>query len=528
MKYSLLLAIYFLPAFSYGQSKKFSFNLGSDYNLSKRSYDLSFFGNEKDGIVNLSLTGNKMYITRFEPNTLSPAVEKMIEIPGLGKNFNKETVVNFDTNYFWVFSDWNKKEEREYLYYDKIDVVSGKIMSSNNKMIETTKMGLSFEMTEYGYPSIQSSSKYKFYYSADTKKLLVSYTLFPINRDDRKNHEITGLNVFDENMNKLWGNEFTMPYTEAIMDNIDFSIDTHGNVYMLAKVYDSEKRKERDKETGKAGYHYEVLKFTKDNNKITNTIITADDYFIRQVAFIENSLNETVISCTYSKKAKGEATDGIFLNVVGPDGVISKYKKGYYEFPLAELEKFESARSKRKMEQKNDDEASNLTVRNLVVETDGSVLIAFEEYYEFRGSPTTYEVIYFYGDIIVARINPAGNFEWIRNIPKNQMGRIDRRTMSFKLVYDATGYYFLYLDNLKNMNLKDDDVPKLHIDGFGGQLVIAKIDKSGVITKELAFDTRDEDILLFPALFKKINTNQFIGRATFKKNLFRPLLITIK
>ncbi|MEJ0104083.1 MAG: hypothetical protein WDO19_16645 [Bacteroidota bacterium] len=154
------------------------------------------------------------------------------------------------------------------------------------------------------------------------KKLLVSYTLFPIDRDDRKNHEITGLHIFDENMNKLWGNEFTMPYTEAIMDNIDFSIDPHGNVYMLAKVYDSEKRKERDKETGKAGYHFEVLKFTKDNNKIINTIITmVDDYFIRHIAFVENSLNETVISCTYSKKAKGETTDGIFLNAVGPDGV---------------------------------------------------------------------------------------------------------------------------------------------------------------------------------------------------------------
>ncbi len=175
------------------------------------------------------------------------------------------------------------------------------------------------------------------------------------------------------------------------------------------------------------------------------------------------------------------------------------------------------------MEQKNDDEASNLTVRNLVVESDGSVLIAFEEYYELKGGLSSEEV-YSYGDIIVARINPDGNFEWIRNIPKNQRGRMGRRTMSFKLVYDATGYYFLYLDNLKNMNLKDDEVPKLHIDGFGGQLVIAKIDKSGGITKELVFDTRDEDILLFPALFRRISTNQFIGRATFKKNLFRPFI----
>jgi hypothetical protein len=118
------------------------------------------------------------------------------------------------------------------------------------------------------------------------------------------------------------------------------------------KVYDSEKRKERDKETGKAGYHYEVLKFTKGNKKIINKPVIIDDYFIKEAALIENSLNEMIISCTYSKKSKGTGTDGIFLAVVDPNGAIVKYKKGYYEFPLAELEKFESARSKRKMEKR--------------------------------------------------------------------------------------------------------------------------------------------------------------------------------
>ena len=73
-----------------------------------------------------------------------------------------------------------------------------------------------------------------------------------------------------------------MPYTEAIMDNIDFSVDSKGNAYMLAKVYDSEKRKEVDKETGAAGYHYEVLSNANDSirkvfkmNEVSNVIILA-------------------------------------------------------------------------------------------------------------------------------------------------------------------------------------------------------------------------------------------------------------
>lgn len=53
--------------------------------------------------------------------------------------------------------------------------------------------------------------------------------------------------VFDETMSKLWGGEFTMPYTEAIMDNSDFSVDSKGNAYLLSKVYDSEKEKKKIK-----------------------------------------------------------------------------------------------------------------------------------------------------------------------------------------------------------------------------------------------------------------------------------------
>ena len=100
--------------------------------------------------------------------------------------------------------------------------------------------------------------------------------------------------------------------------------------------------------------------------------------------------------------------------------------------------------------------------------------------------------------------------------------------MSFKLISDATGYYFLYLDNIKNMNLADNDVPKYHVDGAGGQVIVSKLDNAGVRSKELLFDTRDEDIMIFPGDFDRINGNQFIGRARVKKNLYQPLLITSK
>ena len=532
MKHLIIAVATLLTTAAVAQSKKFTFKLGTEYELPRKAEDLSFFGNDKDGIVNMGLKKEELTILRFDPKTLAQSTEKVIELPEMTKNFNSEGVVDFYGNYYWLHSDWDKSAEIEYLYYDKIDVVSGKITESNKKLFQAERIaGSSAVMT--GFYRYKMGGKYDFNFDADHSKLLVSYRLAPEEKNDKKNYDKIGFYVYDDKMNKLWNNEFTMPYTEAIMDNIDFSIDSKGNAYMLAKVYDSEKRKEVDKETGAAGYHYEVLKFTKESKKIIHTTITIGDFFIKAASLIENTEHDMVIACTYSKKAKSNGTDGVFLALMDQAGKINKYKNGYYEFPLAELEKFESARSKRKMERKNDYEAPNLSVRNVVVEADGSLFIALEEYYVVAtttydsrgGSRTTYT--YYYEDILGAKISKTGNFDWLRKIPKKQRGTNGRGTMSYKLVSDASGYYFLFLDNKKNLELAEDEVPKYHLDGFGGQVVVGKIDNTGNISREIVFDTREEEVKLYPAEFKRINGNQFIGRAKMKRGDFQPLLITL-
>lgn len=532
MKNILAATFCFLSILASAQNKKLDFKLGSEYELPKKTEDLSFFGNSIDGIVNLALKNDELHIVRFDSKTLNVTTDKVIELPEATKNFNSETLVDFGSNHFWLHSDWDKSTERESLYYDKIEIASNKISVSNKQLLEASK--IAGEMARAGgFYKVKTTGKYDYNFDAQHKKLLVSYRLAPEERNDKISYDKIGLFVYDENMNKLWGREYTMPYTEAIMDNSDFSIDAAGNAYMLAKVYDADNRKEYDKSTGLPAYHYEVLKFTADNKKIIKATVKVGDYFIGQTSLVENSLNEMVITCTYSKKKNSASTDGIFLSVLDQTGKISKYKNGYYEFPLAELEKFESARSKRKMEKKDDYEAPNLKVRNLQIESDGSVLIACEEsYYKVyyntsSNGTTTTTIIYYNEDIVAAKINAAGTMEWVRKIPKRQRGSQPLNTMSFKLVSDETGYYFLYLDNIKNMDLSDDSEPKYHVDGAGGQVIVSKIDKGGKLTKELLFDTRDEDVMIFPTKFSRLNSNQFVGRARLKKTLYKPLLITV-
>ena len=71
MKYLLLAAVCFLTTASFAQSKKFSFKLGSEYELPRKAEDLSFFGNDKDGIINMGLKKEELTILRFDPKTMA-------------------------------------------------------------------------------------------------------------------------------------------------------------------------------------------------------------------------------------------------------------------------------------------------------------------------------------------------------------------------------------------------------------------------------------------------------------------------
>ena len=435
MKYLFIGAISLLSAACYGQAKKFAFKMGAEFEIPSKSDDLSFFGNEKDGIMNLAFKKDELTITRFDPKSLRQTSDKVIELTDATRNMNSETSISLATNYYWFHSDWDKGDRKEILTYDKIDVKGPTITESGKRIIETTKIeGIKVEKGWYNY---KTEDKYTFDMDAGRSKLLITYGLRDEEKNEKKNYDKFGFWVFDENMNKLWSNEFVMPYKEAVMRYDDFTVDNQGSAYMLAKIYDSEKRKEIDKETKTPAYHYEVFKISRENNKLTPVVLQSDNFFIRDASILESSNHEIFLAGTYSKKGKGLGTDGIFLFQLDASGNLMKYKKGFYEFPVEELEKFESARKKKYIESRADYEASNIKVRNIVMGSDGSIFIACEEYHDevimhtsttnfnsnMSSTSTRYTYNFYYDDIYATRISPAGEFEWLRKIQKNKLLR---------------------------------------------------------------------------------------------------------
>ena len=430
IKQTLIIVFTAFTTLAFAQSKKFTFKLGEEYELPKKSEDLAYYGDSANGIVNLSYYKKQLTIYKFDFKNLSQKGEQEVELNDASKNFNSEQVITIGGSCFWLHSDWDKENKKEMLYSSQIDVKTGKTIGKDKLLFENDKIAGDLQAGGFFAVGAKVVNKYEYNYNADNTKLLISYRFTPEFKNDKKNYDKLGFYVVDTKMNKIWSKDFTMPYTEAVMDNSDFSIDEAGNAYMLAKVYNSDARKETDKETGKPGYHYEVFKFTSGGEMI-NKPIESDNYYLKQPTLIENGLHEMIIATTYSKKSskKVDGTDGIFLAKFDNKNEVIQYKKGVYEFALEELEKYESKRAKKKMEKKDDYEAKNLRIREVIVGKDGSTIVTLEDYhlvvtsetsYGAVGTRTTYRYTYFYDDILVTKINADGNIDWLRKIPKRQ------------------------------------------------------------------------------------------------------------
>jgi hypothetical protein len=101
--------------------------------------------------------------------------------------------------------------------------------------------------------------------------------------------------------------------------------------------------------------------------------------------------------------------------------------------------------------------------------------------------------------LLVSKINPDGKVTWMKKIPKNQKGMFELGGLSHAYFNANNNHYFVFLDNIKNIDLSLDKAPAQHLDGQGGYLTAVKIaDSNGTLTKESVLNAREvEDFEIF-------------------------------
>lgn len=479
-------------------------------------------------VMAIKFDGKEVLIQKFNSDKPSFIKEKLYE-DYFPKHYQVEDVLQIDSKYYFFYSSWDGDNDKEQLFSIEIDFAKGEFIGSPKLLFQVNGKVTGSPMNIYSggvygngfmFFSMGVANKFDFMQSHDKKNILIQYRKKPEVKKDTKSYDIIGLYTYDSNLSKVYGNEVTMPYTERRMNNLDYQLDEQGNLYLLAKVFhdDSNKDKKSKKDT-EANFHIELLLINAGSDKILTSKFENKDKFVNKLWMFDT--NKGYVQCAgfYSNGKESKAwlanqsyfddCDGMALFKIKKDGTI--YDEVFHEIPLEVLNQYESARTAKrneKRERKGDAaQFSDLEFKDMNIDKDGNVVLVGEQYFTIyhhtsngMGMPgSSGYYTYHYCDLLITKIGQDGQLQWMKKVPKNQVGKRGKGGMSYKY-FNTNGKHFLvFLDNVKNFDLPLDKAPKQHSDGQGGYLTAVKIDDvTGDLHKGSILNAREvEDFQIY-------------------------------
>ncbi len=464
-------------------SDDFSYTISKPYKVVD---GLKVYFSKGEEVLSIKYRKGMFYFQKFSGEKLNE--EKRVDIPKMEPGFTFEEFVEMDGKIYFFYSRWDRANVKEQLFYREVDFDNCGWAGKEQLMFKIDgKITGGFSMFGSG------SGKFSFSLSYDEQRLIIQYRKAPKEKRDALNKDLIGMHVYDKDLNEQWAEVIEMPYTEKKMNNLGYSIDGKGNAYLLAGVYRSESTRKMIK--GKSNYDIELIRIDAEDQSLSHTKVKFDDKFVSAISFFEGKEGEIVLAGYYGNKSYAYM-DGLFLAKVDTEGEITE--KQTIEVPVEIMSMYMSQRAQDKMKKKDgkkDLSMSNMVLRDLIYNEDGSISIYGEKYFVVsRTDPktgrTTYT--YYYQEILVANIGADGELAWMTKLPKNQSGGAARGGMGFYVMSHGGYEYVLFLDNVKNIELPMNKYPKAHKDGKGGFLTGFKIEtESGNIEKVSILNTLD-------------------------------------
>lgn len=473
---------------TYKTSKEFKVTKGTPYPVvdAYRKIYLSK-GNQ---VLSVKIFGKSVIMQKFDADQTKEISKTVFD--KLPKNYVYEGLFELQNKYYFFYSLWDGDNKKEQLFAKEIDFDLGSFVGEDKLLISVNEKITGSVGMGAGLYNFMIVDKFTFNTSFDDSKILIKYRIKPQERDDSKNFDKIGLYVFDNNLATVWGKQVEMPYTEKKMDNIDYSLDKEGNVYVLSRVYNDNSTK-LTKKGEEVNYHFELFKYADKGSTFTKASMTIKDKHISDIWMFENPNNYIICGGYYSSTKYMDLADGLFTFKVNNKGEILDTKM--YEIPLDIINQFKTEREVEK-NKKADEKGKELGImylklKDLLVQSDGSIILIGEQDFEvtYTDSKGNTRTVQHNHDIIATKIDPKGNLSWMRKLPKRQTGMYND---SYSYIQVNGQHYILYLDNIKNINLPINKVPVFHSGGMGGFLTAYKIDDNlGEVSKLSLFDLRN-------------------------------------
>lgn len=454
-----------------------------------------FYFSKDNEAITLKFGGANVIIQKFSIDKPSVIKEKKYEA-FFPKNYSVETIFELNNKHYFFFSSWDGDAEKEQVFSIEIDFASGEFVGKPKLMFQVEgKVSGSYTA------AFSIGDKFKLIPSQDKKSLLIQYTKKSLIKDKAKYSDVVGFYRYDADLNKISGNEITMPYKRIREENLDYMLDNAGNIYMLAKVFHDDTKEDIKKNEQVPNYHVEMFLIRSGSTDIAISKIDNKDKFPSELQLCGTDKDFIVCTGYYSDQGSHYVynlhtsnIEGFVYFKVKPDGSIHDHV--LHEIPRNIFDDYESD-DFRKYNEKNKKEGlllfDNIAISSVTLDKDGGVLLVGEQSYYSSGGQygiATYK----YDHILMTKIKTDGELAWIKKIPKHQYSSMGTGGMSFQYFTENENHYFVFLDNKKNLDLLPNQETEQYSESGKDDpyLMVVKVDdKDGSSTKKMVMNIRE-------------------------------------
>ncbi len=421
----------------------------SDYTSVKSRYDLFIIGGNEKGVF--TGIGDDYYYNGFNN-------KQVINYYDFQKGQQQSKVLKPEKRSREYFYSFYFQDQLHLLQYDD-DPDDGKLYGIYLESYDNTlsRVGEEREISQL-YPYIftfnvgsffQSyfSSQYgkmrrSFFYnhktSDDAQKLAL---LFNYNFFGNANAEFHAV-VLNENLEEEWAADIQLPDAAGSYRMLeDYAVSNDGKLYLLVANFD-------DKNFKKTAIGFEYLLYAYDpaQKSVEEVAFETNGKFIINLGMQLDQNQQPVLAGVYADATTNDILGGV--RIAGDNCA-------EFAFEQAEVSEINTKQDK--------NYAEEYTVKNTVLEEDGSVVFFAESYKRgpilkpklglggFSPIDTDLEMGDIYRKILAVKISPGGD-HWLKIVDKTQRSSEERDVLtSFAFTHDEQGYYLLFNNSIKNM-----------------------------------------------------------------------------
>ena len=444
---------------------------------------------------------NEQAFIEYYDNEMQLRKSQQLELKYKGKRRDFEDVVMIGGQLYLFTSFNNQAKKKNYLFYQKL---SSRLQPSRDLVM----------VSEVEAQNKAKEGSFNLVISSDSSTVLL-YSQLPYQKRDP---ERFALNVFDNQMNKLWSRDIILPYSDQQFAIEDYRIDKAGNVYLMGVLYADGVRERR---RGRPNYQYIILAYTRQGEDVQEYHIALEDKFITDLAFRIGDDGNLVCAGFFSERGTYSVKGTCFFRLNASTKEISNlsFKEFGFEFRTEFMRPGELRRASRA--EAGDDtgrepELFRFSLDELVLRSDGGAVLVAEQYYVYERTyrywdgTLRFEYFYNYNDIIVVNIQPDGGIEWATRIPKRQETVNDGGYFSsyaMSIVRDRL--YFIFNDNSRNFST-DGNSRLYNFNGRNSIVALAELRKDGQLSMYPLFNNRDADIITRPKICKQIGSRRMM------------------